>query len=401
MEDKLIRVAITHGDTNGIGYEVILKTFADPEMFELCIPIVYGSPKVASYHKKLLGLQTNFSIIDKAEEAKPGRLNIIATFPEEVKIEMGVSSKEAGEAALKALDRAMTDYRSDLYDVLVTAPINKNNIQSNMFKFHGHTEYIEHCLGEGKQALMILMNGPLRVALVTTHLPIKEVAQAITKEGIVAKAKILHEPLRRDFRVSCPRIAVLALNPHAGDEGLIGTEENDIIIPAINELEEAGIQAFGPYPADGFFGSGAYTNFDAVLAMYHDQGLAPFKALAVEEGVNFTAGLPVVRTSPDHGTAYDIAGLCQADPTSFRHAIFSAIDIYRNRANYDEPFENPLPKLFHEKRDEGEKVRFAQPRPKDQFRRQDNIRDTRKGNVEKQEIPQEQQPVAEDPTDKE
>ena len=401
MEDKLIRVAITHGDTNGIGYEVILKTFADPEMFELCIPIVYGSPKVASYHKKLLGLQTNLSIIDKAEEAKPGRLNIIATFPEEVKIEMGVSSKEAGEAALKALDRAMTDYRSDLYDVLVTAPINKNNIQSNMFKFHGHTEYIEHCLGEGKQALMILMNGPLRVALVTTHLPIKEVAQAITKDGIVAKAKILHESLRRDFRVSCPRIAVLALNPHAGDEGLIGTEENDIIIPAINELEEAGIQAFGPYPADGFFGSGAYTNFDAVLAMYHDQGLAPFKALAVEEGVNFTAGLPVVRTSPDHGTAYDIAGLCQAAPTSFRHAIFSAIDIYRNRANYDEPFENPLPKLFHEKRDEGEKVRFAQPRPKDQFRRQDNIRDTRKGNVEKQEIPQEQQPVAEDPTDKE
>lgn len=401
MEDKLIRVAITHGDTNGIGYEVILKTFADPEMFELCIPIVYGSPKVASYHKKMLGLQTNFSIIDKAEEAKPGRLNIIATFPEEVKIEMGVSSKEAGEAALKALDRAMTDYRSDLYDVLVTAPINKNNIQSNMFKFHGHTEYIEHCLGEGKQALMILMNGPLRVALVTTHLPIKEVAQAITKEGIVAKAKILHESLRRDFRVSCPRIAVLALNPHAGDEGLIGTEENDIIIPAINELEEAGIQAFGPYPADGFFGSGAYTNFDAVLAMYHDQGLAPFKALAVEEGVNFTAGLPVVRTSPDHGTAYDIAGLCQADPTSFRHAIFSAIDIYRNRANYDELFENPLPKLFHEKRDEGEKVRFAQPRPKDQFRRQDNIRDTRKGSVEKQEIPQEQQPVAEDPTDKE
>ena len=401
MEDKLIRVAITHGDTNGIGYEVILKTFADPEMFELCIPIVYGSPKVASYHKKLLGLQTNFSIIDQAAEAKPGRLKIFASVPDEVKLEMGASSKEAGEAALKALDRAMTDYRSDLYDVLVTAPINKNNIQSNMFKFHGHTEYIEHCLGEGKQALMILMNGPLRVALVTTHLPIKEVAQAITKEGIVAKAKILHESLRRDFRVSCPRIAVLALNPHAGDEGLIGTEENDIIIPAINELEEAGIQAFGPYPADGFFGSGAYTNFDAVLAMYHDQGLAPFKALAVEEGVNFTAGLPVVRTSPDHGTAYDIAGLCQADPTSFRHAIFSAIDIYRNRANYDEPFENPLPKLFHEKRDEGEKVRFAQPRPKDQFRRQDNIRDTRKGNVEKQEIPQEQQPVAEDPTDKE
>lgn len=400
MEDKLIRVAITHGDTNGIGYEVILKTFADPEMFELCIPIVYGSPKVAAYHKKMLGLPTNFSIIDKAEEAKPGRLNIIATFNEEVKIDMGVSSKEAGEAALKALDRAMTDYRSELYDVLVTAPINKNNIQSDMFSFHGHTEYIEHCLGEGKEALMILMNGPLRVALVTTHLPIKDVAQAITQEGIVTKARILHESLRRDFRISSPRIAVLALNPHAGDQGVIGTEENDIIIPAINELEEAGIQAFGPYPADGFFGSGAYVNFDAVLAMYHDQGLAPFKALAVEEGVNYTAGLPIVRTSPDHGTAYDIAGLGKADPMSFRHAIFSAIDIYRNRTNYDEPFENPLPKLFHEKRDEGEKVRFAQPRPKDQFRRQDNVRDTRKGG-DKPEAPQEQQPAAIEQNDKE
>ena len=221
MEDKLIRVAITHGDTNGIGYEIILKTFADPEMFELCIPIVYGSPKAAAYHKKLLGLPTNFSIIDKAEEAKPGRLNLLATFDDEVKIEMGTSSKDAGEAALKALDKAMTDYRSELYDVLVTAPINKNNIQSDLFHFPGHTEYIEHCVGEGKEALMILMNGPLRVALVTTHLPIKNVAQAITKEAIVNKATILHESLRRDFRISCPRIAVLALNPHAGDNGVI------------------------------------------------------------------------------------------------------------------------------------------------------------------------------------
>ena len=322
MEDKLVRVAITHGDTNGIGYEIILKTFADPEMFELCIPIVYGSPKVAAYHKKLLSMQTNFSIIDKAEDAKPGRLNIIATFDEEVKIDMGQPSKEAGEAALKALDRAMTDYRSELYDVLVTAPINKNNIHSDLFNFPGHTEYIEHCVGEGNEALMILMNGQLRVALVTTHLPIKNVAQAISKEAIVKKATILANSLKRDFRISSPRIAVLALNPHAGDNGVIGTEENDIIIPAINELEENGIQAFGPYPADGFFGSGAY------------------------------------------GTAYDIAGLGKADPMSFRHAIFTAIDIFRNRSYYDEPFANPLPKLFHEKRDEGEKARFAQPKQK-------------------------------------
>ena len=362
MEDKLVRVAITHGDT--IGYEIILKTFADPEMFELCIPIVYGSPKVAAYHKKLLSMQTNFSIIDKAEDAKPGRLNIIATFDEEVKIDMGQPSKEAGEAALKALDRAMTDYRSELYDVLVTAPINKNNIHSDLFNFPGHTEYIEHCVGEGNEALMILMNGQLRVALVTTHLPIKNVAQAISKEAIVKKATILANSLKRDFRISSPRIAVLALNPHAGDNGVIGTEENDIIIPAINELEENGIQAFGPYPADGFFGNGAYYNFDAVLAMYHDQGLAPFKALAVEEGINYTAGLPIIRTSPDHGTAYDIAGLGKADPMSFRHAIFTAIDIFRNRSYYDEPFANPLPKLFHEKRDEGEKARFAQPKQK-------------------------------------
>ena len=277
---------------------------------------------------------------------------------------MGQPSKEAGEAALKALDRAMTDYRSELYDVLVTAPINKNNIHSDLFNFPGHTEYIEHCVGEGHEALMILMNGQLRVALVTTHLPIKNVAQAISKEAIVKKATILANSLKRDFRISSPRIAVLALNPHAGDNGVIGTEENDIIIPAINELEENGIQAFGPYPADGFFGSGAYYNFDAVLAMYHDQGLAPFKALAVEEGINYTAGLPIIRTSPDHGTAYDIAGLGKADPMSFRHAIFTAIDIFRNRSYYDEPFANPLPKLFHEKRDEGEKARFAQPKQK-------------------------------------
>lgn len=397
MEDNLIRVAITHGDTNGIGYEVILKTFADPEMFELCIPIVYGSPKVAAYHKKLLGLPTNFSIIDKAEEAKPGRLNLLATFDEEVKIEMGASSKEAGEAALKALDKAMTDYRSELYDVLVTAPINKNNIQSNMFKFHGHTEYIEHCVGEGKEALMILMNGPLRVALVTTHLPIRDVAKAITKEAVVKKATILNESLKRDFRVSCPRIAILALNPHAGDNGVIGNEEQQVLIPAINELEEAGIQAFGPYPADGFFGSGTYVNFDAVLAMYHDQGLAPFKALAVEEGVNYTAGLPIVRTSPDHGTAYDIAGHGKADPTSFRHAIYTAIDIFRNRRNYDEPRANPLPKLFHEKRDEGEKVRFAQPRPKDQFKTADTNREPRRQGGAKADE-QQPKPAAPQPT---
>ena len=367
-ENRKIRVAITHGDTNGIGYEVILKTFADPEMFELCTPIIYGSPKVAAYHKKLLGLNTQFSIIDNAAEAKEGRLNMLATFDEEVKVEFGESSVMAGEAALKALDRAMTDFRSEYYDVLVTAPINKKNIQSDLFRFHGHTEYIEDCVGEGNKALMILTNGSLRVALVTTHLAIKDVAGAITKEAIIEKATILHKSLKRDFRISNPRIAVLALNPHAGDSGVIGDEEQTTIIPAIEELAEQGIQAFGPYPADGFFGSGQYDKFDAVLAMYHDQGLAPFKTLAVEDGVNYTAGLPIVRTSPDHGTAYDIAGKCVADENSFRQAVYMAIDIFRNRIDYDEAYENPLPKLYHEKKDDSEKVRFNIPKPKDQFK---------------------------------
>jgi 4-hydroxythreonine-4-phosphate dehydrogenase len=370
MEERKIRVAITQGDTNGIGYEVILKVFSDPAMFELCTPIIYGSPKIAAYHRKALNLETNFSIINHAEEARDGRLNLLNCFDEDVKVEIGQPSKEAGLAALKALDKAMTDFRNELYDVLVTAPINKATIQSPEFKFPGHTEYIETSVGEGKKALMILMNETLRVALVTTHLPIKNVAQAITKEAIVEKATIFHLSLRRDFRISNPRIAVLSLNPHAGDDGLLGSEENDVIKPAIEALAEQGIQAFGPYPADGFFGSGAYDRFDGVLAMYHDQGLAPFKTIALEDGINYTAGLPIVRTSPDHGTAYDIAGQGKADENSMRQAIYTAIDIFRNRINYDEPLKNPLPKLFHEKREDGDKARFAIPRPKDQFKRE-------------------------------
>ena len=364
MEDKMIRVAITHGDTNGIGYEVILKTFATPTILELCTPIVYGSPKLVAYHRKALNLETSFNIIERAEDACDGKLNILACFDDEVKVDLGQPSEEAGKAALMALDRAMTDYRSGLYDVLVTAPINKATIQGEGFHFPGHTEYIETCVGEGNKALMILMNEDLRVALVTTHLPIRNVAEAITQEAIVEKASIFNLSLKRDFRISSPRIAVLSLNPHAGDNGLLGNEEKDIIIPAIEELEKKGIQAFGPFPADGFFGTAAYSHFDGVLAMYHDQGLAPFKTIALDNGVNFTAGLPIVRTSPDHGTAYDIAGQGKADENSFRQAIYTAIDVFRNRQFYDEPMQNPLPKLYHEKRDDSEKVRFAIPKAK-------------------------------------
>src|SRR5574344_1717410 len=346
MEENKIRVAITHGDINGIGYEVILKTFAEPAILELCTPIIYGSPKVATYHRKTLDLPTNFSIISKAEDAHEGRVNMLTTFDEEVKVDLGNPSPEAGKAALIALDRAMEDYQKGLFDVLLTAPIDKNSIQSDTFKFHGHTEYIQEKAGNGMKALMILFNERLRVALVTTHLPIKDVAASITKEAIIEKAEIFHKSLRRDFRISNPRIAVLALNPHAGDNGVIGNEEKDIIRPAVEALAEKGLQCFGPYSADGFFGNESYEKFDGVLAMYHDQGLAPFKVLAMNDGVNFTAGLPIVRTSPDHGTGYDIAGKGVANENSMRQAVYAAIDIVRNRRRYDEAYRNPLRKQY-------------------------------------------------------
>lgn len=358
MEDRKIRVAITHGDTNGVGYEVILKTFSDPTMLELCTPIVYGAPKVAAYHSNALGIETPFTIIKNAKDARDGKLNMLAVIEDDVKIDLGTATPESGQAAKVAIDKALEDYKAGLFDVLVTAPVSKNSIKG----FNGHTNYIEQVLNDGKKGLTILTNEDLRVALVTNNVAIKDIAESITKQKIVEKAIIFHQALRRDLRVSSPRIAVLALNPRCGEDGVLGDEEQTIINPAIAELTEQGIQVFGPYAADDFFGRSAYYRFDGVLAMYHDQGLAPFKTIVADEGVNFTAGLPIVRTSPDHGTAYDIAGKGVADETSFRHAIFTAIDIYRNRVNYDEPLANPLKKLYHEKRDEGEKVRFAVPK---------------------------------------
>lgn len=364
MTNEKIRVAISHGDTNGIGYEIIFKAFADPAMLELCTPIVYGSPKIAAYHRNALGMQAAFTIINNAEDAQEGKLNLLTAVNDDIKVEFGAPSKEAGTAALRALERAMADYAEGLFDVLVTAPINKNNIQGDDFRFAGHTEYIADRAGNGVEPLMILAGDAMRVALVTTHLPVKDVATAINKETIISKATTLHNSLLRDFRISCPRIAVLALNPHAGDGGVLGNEEQEIIAPAVKELSAAGINAYGPFAADGFFGRGTHRCFDAVLAMYHDQGLAPFKALDNGRGINFTAGLPIVRTSPDHGTAYEIAGKGTADEASLRNAIFTAIDIFRNRADYDEPMAHPLPKLYHEKHEEGERPRFAPPRPR-------------------------------------
>lgn len=369
-EEQLLEVpvvAITPGDTNGVGYEVILKTFADPMMCELCTPVVYGNPKTMTYHRKALGVDVNYTVIQSAEEVREGKLNVLAVSDEELKIDFGQSSQEAGRAALQSLEAAMTDYREGLYDVLVTAPINKHSIQSDEFHFPGHTEYIEQRVGEGDKALMILLNDKVRVALATTHLPISEIAAHLTTEGIVDKLRLLKQTLCRDFLITRPRIAVLALNPHAGDDGLLGQEEKDIIQPAIDQANAERIDAYGPFPADGFFGSAAYEHYDAILAMYHDQGLAPFKVLAMDDGVNFTAGLPIIRTSPDHGTAYDIAGKCQADENSFRQAVYLAIDVWRNRQLYDEANEDPLPKLYHERREDERRERHRPPfLPKDE-----------------------------------
>ena len=358
MEQNRIRIGITQGDINGIGYEVILKTFEAPEMLEMCTPIIYGSPKIMTYHRKALNLETSFSIINSATEALPGRINVVNCNDDEVKVELGKASRESGKAAFDALEKAMSEYKDNLYDVLVTAPINKQMIQSEGFTFPGHTEYIEQSVGEGAKALMILANDRLRVALVTGHIPVAKIASTITTELIEEKLQLFNTSLKADFGINGPRIAVLSLNPHAGDGGVIGNEEETIIAPAIKAMSEQGVLCYGPYPSDGFFGNGTFSRFDGVLAMYHDQGLTPFKVLAMDEGVNFTAGLPLVRTSPDHGTAFDIAGKGKASENSFRQAIYMAIDVFRNRKSYAEATHNPLRKLYFEKRDDSDRLKL-------------------------------------------
>lgn len=358
MEEQKIRVGITQGDINGVGYEVILKTFAEPMMCELCTPVIYGSPKVAAYHRKALDLPTNFSIVPSAADAQSNKLSIVNCSDDEVKVEFSKPDPEAGKAALGALERALEEYKAGLIDVLVTAPINKHTIHSEQFAFPGHTEYIEERVGGGQKALMILMKGDLRVALVTTHLPVSQIAQTITQALVEEKIALFNQSLKMDFDISAPRIAVLSLNPHAGDEGLLGHEEQDIIIPAIQTMRDKGVLCYGPYAADGFMGSGNFSHFDGILAMYHDQGLAPFKALAMDEGVNFTAGLPIVRTSPAHGTAYDIAGKGVAVEDSFRQAVYTAIDIFRNRCRDKERHASPLHKQYYEKRDDSDKLKL-------------------------------------------
>lgn len=354
MNDKRkLRVGITQGDINGVGYEVILKALEDERMLELCTPVIYGSAKIAAYYRKgALAGPLQLNQISEAADARDDQYNIINVVGEDTKVEPGVASEEGGKAAFAALERAVTDLRGGDIDVLVTAPIDKHSIQSNTFSFPGHTEYLQASLAEnGEQSLMVMCNPNtgLRVTLVTAHMPLAKVAEAVTKERVVERIRQFDSSLRRDFGVNRPRIAVLSLNPHAGEQGLLGSEEQSVIIPAIEECQAAKINCFGPYASDGFFGTGQFAKFDGVLAMYHDQGLTPFKTMAMNSGVNFTAGLPYVRTSPDHGTAYDIAGKGTADCESMRQAIFEAIDIYRARARYDKAYSNPLRRQYIER----------------------------------------------------
>lgn len=351
-----IRVGITHGDINGVGYEVILKALADEKMLELCTPVIFGYHSIAEKAKRQFGLEDQrLYKSGSAGQAQDGRISVVEVGGTAPEVVPGEPTEDSGKAAVAALEAATAALEEGTVDVLVTAPISKEAVHGEAFDFPGHTEYLEAKIGHGAKARMILFDDNVRVALVSTHLPISKVAQGVTKESVEAAIVSLDDSLRRDFGIPRPRIAVLSLNPHAGDGGVIGTEEKDIIEPVISSCREKGILSFGPFAADGFFGMGDYRKFDGIVAMYHDQGLAPFKTLAGERGVNFTAGLPFVRTSPDHGTAFGIAWKDQADATSMREAIYAALDIFRRRNIFEEASSNPLKKYVTEKPERGER----------------------------------------------
>ena len=342
MNRKNILVGISHGDINGIGYEIIIKTLSNPMINDICTPIVYGSPKVAAYHRKALNIMNfSFNNIKSPEEAHPKKANMISCIDDDVRVELGKSTAHSGEAAIASLERAVDDLKSGRIDALVTAPIDKHNVQSDKFRFSGHTEYLTH-RAEAKEALMFMIGESMKVGFVTGHIPLKKVSEKLSISLIINKLKLMNESLIKDFAIRKPKIAVLGLNPHAGDNSLLGSEEAEIIIPSLKKAEEEGILAFGPFPADGFFGAGEFGKYDAILAMYHDQGLTPFKALSFDTGVNFSAGLPFIRTSPSHGTAFNITGKGEASEDSFRQAMYLACDVFRNRQLYAEITKNPL-----------------------------------------------------------
>lgn len=339
---KPLRIGITQGDVNSVSYEVILKSLQDSRILEFITPVIYGSSKVASYHRKALNLpEVNFNIIRSASQAADEKVNFVNAVTQEIKVELGQSTDVAGHAAWLSLEAATQDLAQGNIDALVTGPINKQNIQSKDFAFPGHTEYLADKFN-AKDVLMLMVSHSMRIGVITGHIALRNVPGKITEELMLQKIRIMHNSLIRDFGIKKPRIAILGLNPHAGDRGVLGVEEETVIIPTIQKAFNDGVLVFGPYPADGFFGSSTMKGFDGVLAMYHDQGLIPFKSLSFQSGVNFTAGLPVIRTSPAHGTAYELAGKNLASEESFREAIYLAIDVHRNRMLFDEITSNPL-----------------------------------------------------------
>lgn len=335
-----IIVGISIGDLNGIGSEVVLKTFEDTRMLELCTPVIFANVKIVSFLKKELKLDVAIHGIDKIEQLVVGKVNVLNVWREGVNLEFGKNDDVVGGYAIKSFVAATKALKEGFVDVLVTAPINKYNIQSEEFKFPGHTDYLNKEL-EG-DALMLMVHDDLRVGLLTDHVPVNEVTKHLTEKLILNKIKTIIETLKQDFEIEKPKVAVLGLNPHSGDNGVIGQEEEKIIKPTLKKLFEAGNMVFGPFPADGFFGSAQYEKYDAVIATYHDQGLIPFKTLSFGNGVNYTAGLNKVRTSPDHGTAYEIAGKGIANHESFKEAVYLAIDVYNRRNDYQELIKNPL-----------------------------------------------------------
>ncbi len=341
-KNSQFKIAITHGDFNGISYEVIINSLKDNRLIELFVPVIYGLSKVLAYYRKSLNLTDfNYNIAKDASKLYMRKVNIINLTDNEINIEPGKSTKEAGKMAFLALEQAVKDIKDNKVDVLVTAPLNKSNIQSDEFKFPGHTEYLADAF-DVSDYLMLMVHENLRIGTVTGHIPLKDVSDAISEDLIVSKLEVLNKSLIRDFGISRPKIAVTGLNPHAGDSGLLGTEDEEIIIPALIKAKKQGILVYGPFSADGFFGSNELKKYDGILAMYHDQGLIPFKTIAAGKGVNFTAGLPIVRTSPAHGTAYDIVGAKKSSELSMRDAIYLAKDIFNARKTYDEDNSNKL-----------------------------------------------------------
>ena len=341
-KEENIKVGISIGDLNGIGPEIILKTFEDQRTLELCTPIIFASSKVMNYYKKHFESKINFREIKSADQCVPKKVNVVNAWKDNVNIQFGEEDVKIGEFAVKSLEASVKALKNNLIDVLVTAPINKHNIQSKTFNFPGHTDYLAKELNG--DSLMFMISNNLRVGLLTDHVPVKDVPAHITKPLIEQKINTVVKSLKQDFAISKPKIAVLAINPHAGDNGVIGNEDDTILRPTLEELRQSGILVYGPYSADSFFGSGNYKNFDAVIASYHDQGLIPFKTITFGEGVNYTAGLSKIRTSPDHGTAYEIAGKGTANEGSFKQAVYSAIEIFRKREAYIKYSQNPLQK---------------------------------------------------------